>query len=50
MIAGMTKMIEQLLNYNHETSERLPTKIVFYRDGEIFFRLSFLCTTYLFSE
>jgi hypothetical protein len=35
-IVGMTEMIEQLLDYNHQVNQRLPNRIVFYRDGKIF--------------
>ena len=35
-IVGMTEMIEQLLDYNYQIHKRLPTKIIFYRDGKFF--------------
>jgi hypothetical protein len=36
-ILGMTEMIEQLLDYNCQINRRLPTKIIFYRDGNVVF-------------
>jgi hypothetical protein len=36
-IVGMTEMVRQLLDYNRQVNQRLPNKIVFYRDGKCFF-------------
>lgn len=33
-IIGMTEMMEQLLDFYRQENGRLPTKIVFYRDGK----------------
>ncbi|CAF2679756.1 unnamed protein product [Rotaria sp. Silwood2] len=33
IIIGMEEMVVQLLKYNQEVNKRLPTKVVFYRDG-----------------
>jgi len=35
MIIGMKEMVEQLLEYNRQMNQRLPTKIIFYRDGKL---------------
>jgi hypothetical protein len=36
-IVGMREMVEQLLVYNYQVNQRLPTKIIFYRDGKLTF-------------
>jgi hypothetical protein len=36
-IVGMKEMVEQLLGYNYQVNQRLPTKIIFYRDGKLTF-------------
>ncbi|CAF3544099.1 unnamed protein product [Rotaria sp. Silwood2] len=33
IIIGMEEMVVQLLKYNQEVNKRLPTKVIFYRDG-----------------
>jgi hypothetical protein len=34
-IVGMMEMVEQLLVYNYQVNQCLPTKIIFYRDGKL---------------
>jgi hypothetical protein len=33
-IVGMAEMLQQLLDYNSQGNQRLPNRIVFYRDGK----------------
>jgi hypothetical protein len=43
-IVGMTEMLQQLLDYNCQVNQRLPNRIVFYRDSK---SLSFICLIHL---